>query len=180
MTLKRHFLLMLRKSLASLSEVTMSSACSGCDIAFICASKLMQYWSHILEESVTLKHGFLCEKDASKQRFLLSQFDALMFGDIMDLQNDRAVEVRTHEVTSVPGCTLFTAGFSCKSRSPLNNKRASFKNCLQHGDNEAETTQTWQHTYAYIVAKKPPIIILENVTTLLEKDGGKGERSDGR
>ena len=178
MKLRRQLLFRLRAMLKELGTVVMSSACSGCDIAFICCSKLFSYWKATLDVAVDLKHGFVCEKDPSKQKFLQDQHEAALFEDVMDLVKARAVDKKSGQVVWIPSCTIFTAGFSCKSRSSLNNKRSNFKSCLQLGMSEAETSQTWEYTFGYIKEQRPPIAILENVTNLMEKDSAKGEKSD--
>ena len=175
---KREFLLALRQSLLSLGEVVVSSACSGCDIVYIACCQLATYWSSKLDIPVTMRHGFVCERDSAKQKFLQSQFQAQLFSDVTDLVKPRAHELVSNTTVCIPSCTLFTAGFSCKSRSPLNNKRSSFKHCLQENNSEAETTHTFEYTYGYIKEHSPPIVVLENVTSLLEKEPGRVDKSD--
>ena len=159
------------KALPALNEQKMSSACSGCDIAYICASELLAYWSKELCVPCKLEHGFACEHSREKQLFLKTQYALQdLFHDVSDLQKLRATDVLTGRQSYVSTCAIFTAGFSCKSRTPLSSKSAANRNCLQNHQADAETSYTFDHILAYIQKHAPQICILENVPALLQKD----------
>ena len=64
------------------------------------------------------------------------------------------------------------AGFSCKSRSPLNNKAKANKGCVQA--QEGETGNAIAFTLLYISTRRPRLVILENVTGLDQADDKAG------
>ena len=75
----------------------------------------------------------------------------------------------TGDEAYIPWSSVFTAGFSCKSRSSASSKAASHVNCLQNQDTSAETSFTFESIYSYISKVLPLVVLLENVVGLLQK-----------
>lgn len=150
--------------------ISVGSACSGSDISFVVFEVLLHYLNETFETKHTLGHTFICERDDQKRQFLETQFRPEMsFQDVASIAQSAAWDCMSASERFVPWVYLFTAGFSCKSRSSLNKKRASHTNCLQRQDPEAETSSTFEAIYQYIARVRPECLILENVAGLLEK-----------
>ena len=159
------------KALAVLHGQQMSSACSGCDIAFLCAEELLCYWAGELGEECRLQHGFACEHSKEKQLFLRTQFGlGALFHDVSELQKLRAQDILSGKQTFISTPVLFSAGFSCKSRTPLSSKSSANRNCVQNHQQDTETSYTFDNILAFIVQHRPRLCILENVPALLQKD----------
>ena len=158
-------------ALPCLHQMKVSSACSGCDIAFLCAEKLCSYWSVQLGEPCSLVHGFACEHLPEKQEFLKSQFALQeLYDDVSDLSKVRATDLLSGRMCFLSSCFIFSAGFSCRSRTPLSSKSSQNRNCLQNHQQDAETSYTFDFILEYIQKQRPVLAILENVPALLQKD----------
>ena len=167
------------KALSSLNGERMSSACSGCDIAFLSAEEMLSFWSTELGEPCSLTHGFACEHAKEKQQFLQTQFSLeSLFHDVSELGKARGHDLITGQGVFVKGCYLFTAGFSCKSRTPLSSRSSANRNCLQNHQSDAETSYTFDHIMSYITRHTPTICILENVPALLQKDSNSASDAE--
>ena len=87
-----------------------------------------------------------------------------------DLGGPRAFDVKSGTSALVAGLDFFSAGFSCKSRSRLSSKSSSLVGCCQTG--EGETGSTWNSVRDYINRALPAMIMLENVTDLVQHKEG--------
>ena len=171
LALKHRLRLAFSKAIERLDKQKMSSACSGCDIAYICATLMVKFWADQIGEPCAILHGFACEHQKEKQLFLQTQFQlGELFNDVADLGKVRATNIMTGRAAFVGGCFLFTAGFSCRSRTPLSCKSSANRNCLQNHQSDAETSYTFDHILSYIQRHSPTICILENVPALLQRD----------
>ena len=81
-----------------------------------------------------------------------------------DLSQDAAVDDRTQRLCAVPAVDIFIAGFVCKSVSMQNARRGEAKDCIREAS--GLTGVTFQGIVEYVKAKRPPVVILENVRGL--------------
>ena len=158
-------------STASGSEdVSIGSACSGSEIAYICMEVILNCICNILGLTAGIRHAFACESNPGKRAFIQAQFQPVhVFGDVAELTQRTAMCFVKNAPVQVPWCFFFLAGFSCKSRSSVSSKSAANVNCIQRQDMDTETSYTWEHTFAYIAKALPVIILLENITALQQK-----------
>jgi DNA (cytosine-5)-methyltransferase 1 len=112
-----------------------------------------------------------------KRQFIMANYDVpFVFVDACDLRHAAAFEARTQQQQLVSPCDILIAGFSCKTVSSLNSARSS--SCCTTG--EGSTGITWTAVKELVGARPPAVIILENVTGLLnEGSGGNGRICDG-
>ena len=80
------------------------------------------------------------------------------------LSQDAAVDDRTQRLCTVPAVDIFIAGFVCKSVSMQNARRGEAKDCIREAS--GLTGVTFQGIVEYVKAKRPPVVILENVRGL--------------
>ena len=149
--------------------ISVGSACSGTDIAMVVLSALLAIFASSMGGlEVQVNHTCACEKDEAKRRFLMANFNPLyLFSNVSDLSSRAATNVINGARVYIPYVSLFTAGFSCKSRSSLNCNSPRNVNCVQRGDMSEETTFTFMHIYYYVRRVRPRIVILENVKQIL-------------
>ena len=150
------------------------TACTGSDILNQVLRHVMKVFTTCFahDEKVEYVHEcrFGAENDAQKQKFLIRhQLLKTLFGNASELALDVAENVVDKVAVPVPWCFLFAAGFSCKSRSPINRRSSTHKHCVQCGDDE--TGETFSFCASYITRCKPTIVILENVQQLAEEPG---------
>lgn len=110
--------------------------------------------------------AFSVEKEKAKQQFIIRNHPLAqsVFSDTRELEQHHAVNLRTGQHVPVPQCDFFCAGFSCKSRSSLNNNAAAMLHCVQQSS--GETGQTFKDCLAYIKGALPRVLLLENVAAL--------------
>ena len=80
------------------------------------------------------------------------------------MSQDAAVDDRTQRLCAVPAVDIFIAGFVCKSVSMQNARRGEAKDCIREAS--GLTGVTFQGIVEYVKAKRPPVVILENVRGL--------------
>ena len=157
-----------RLKVLSASRITIGTACSGSDMILKVADALVRHWKALFGLSLDVKSEFACERDAKKQAFLKSQFQAdCIFQDVSELSGARARDVVSGQARRVPAVDVFASGFSCVSRSKLNNHRKRNLNCVQ--TKQGETGTTLSGTVGYISTYAPAIVILENVVDLMQE-----------
>ena len=150
--------------------VAVASGCSGTDIGMICAQLVVDHICRKLDIHMGVTHVFSCENDDEKRRFLQSQFHLhRLFADVQNLGRREAFDFISGKMACPPPCTLFMAGFSCKSRSSLSKHAKTNLGCLQNRDASTETSSTFQGVFAYISKTLPATILLENVPGLAQK-----------
>ena len=149
-------------------KLTVGSARSGTDIAYKVLEHLVGFVGPWMERPPQLRHIFGCERDAAKQLLLRQQYDLVHLFSCVSLLAQRTAHCEIQgKLVFVPECSVFSAGFSCKSRTPCSSKSAANRNCIQR--QETEPAFTFQHIYAYIVSVSPHLFLLENVKNILEK-----------
>ena len=165
-SLQRHVVARLL-SLAD-SVITIGTACSGSDMLLNVTDALLEYWKSEFGVALRVQAEFACEREAKKQAFLIEQFGApCIFQDVSELSGARATDVVSGQARRVPAVTLFASGFSCVSRSKLNNNRKKNVHCVQ--SQQGETRATYAGTVGYIRTYSPQILILENVVDLMQE-----------
>ncbi len=83
------------------------------------------------------------------------------------LASTRCFDILSKTERIVPFVEVFVSGFSCTSKSPMNNKRQENKACIQKRQATA-TTDTFFGIFEYIKCFLPLLVILENVVQLME------------
>ena len=135
-------------------KLTVGSARSGTDIAYKVLEHLVGFVGPWMERPPQLRHIFGCERAAAKQLFLRQQYDLVHLLSCVSLLAQRTAHCEIQgKLVFVPECSVFSAGFSCKSRTPCSSKSAANRNCTQR--QETEPAFTFQHIYAYIVNVSP-------------------------
>ena len=157
----------LAQSLPSQS-LSVGSACSGTDISTKVLETILMFWRRNFRIGMELVSQFVCEKDPNKQRFLLQNHSPqILVADSAHLGQGSVYNLITRATVVLPYTMLFTAGFTCVSRSPLSCHRKDNKGCVERG---AEATgESFAQIFAYVQASRPSIVILENVVQLMEK-----------
>ena len=85
-----------------------ASGCSGSDIAFICLEIYLHFISKLLALPMRAVHTFCCDKDASKQKFLKTNFKPMrFFGDVADLGRRMATDILTGEELRAMVCSVY-------------------------------------------------------------------------
>ena len=104
---------------------------------------------------------FSCEYDKFAQKTYQSWYGETPHGDIRDL-----------DVTEFPDHDVLAAGFPCQ---PFSIAGVSKKNSLgrKHGFLDKTQGTLFFHLATIIDAKRPPVILLENVKNLMSHDKGK-------
>lgn len=126
-----------------------------------------------------ITHRFVVEKVSTKRLFLENHFDPqLSFCDVQDITQHSAIDMRSSSRVVIPQVDIFWAGFSCKSRSRANPKAASFVNCLQKHDGEAETSTTYDAVMTHLKNMRPSLVLLENVIGLMQAAPGQLSDAD--
>ena len=81
------------------------------------------------------------------------------------MSRDTAEDDRSGKDQIVPEVDIFIAGFVCKSVSMQNKRRGKAKNCIRKSS--GLTGITFKGIVEYVNAKKPAVVILENVKGLM-------------
>ena len=117
---------LVRNGLLKFERKTWGSACSGTDVFGKALVALLQHWG----DECTFKQLYAAERDTAKQEFIKLQHEpGALFADVADLARNMALCKMKRVEVVVPSAELFTAGFSCTSRSSMNSQRAKFANC---------------------------------------------------
>ena len=149
--------------------IVVASACSGSYIVLKILDMLFgtfkYYWGYKFEWA----HAFACEDDGGKQQFLRDNHSLkVLVDDVEDLKPPTVVDSLSGDTVALPHSTLFVAGFVCVSRAAVSSQRAQNKGCVARG--EEKTGVSFANCFQYVKERKPSIVILENVTSLMEKD----------
>lgn len=153
------------------------SLCSGCDIAFFAAATLV---ASVKKQAGHACNVYSCECDPGKQRFLKKFVHAhpwgkidpgCIFQDIHCVGGQRAT-CYMHEgkdcafPTGAGQPVLLSAGFSCRTLSPLSQNRGhEARHALR--DKKGSSGTTFDGLCAHLEAHAIPLVILENVPQLL-------------
>eukprot|EP00959_Pyramimonas_sp_CCMP1952_P144577 3025972-Pyramimonas_sp.AAC.1 len=99
--------------------------------------------------------------------FILNEFSPeRAFTDVDHLSSRLADDVISKSKVRVPRVDVFVAGFSCTSRTPCSSRASSNRNCVQHQDDNAETSFTFTRCFRYISKATPSWVVLECVKEL--------------
>jgi site-specific DNA-cytosine methylase len=96
-----------------------------------------------------------------------------LFGEAAQLAETRCFDLRSRQHVFVPQVDCCLAGFICKSRAKNNIHRAQNKGCVAAGT--SDTGESFTFVTKYLVAKRPKLVVLENVEGLAEGDKGSDE-----
>ena len=104
---------------------------------------------------------FSCEKDAHCQKTYREWFGEVPFGDITEIAP-----------ATIPDHDLLAAGFPCQ---PFSIAGVSKKKSLgrEHGFKDKTQGTLFFHVASVIEAKRPPVVLLENVKNLKSHDKGQ-------
>ena len=112
-------------------------------------------------EAIGGRSVFSCEWDAQAQRTYQEWFDEVPAGDIRKIAS-----------CDIPDHDVLTAGFPCQPFSIAGvSKKASLGK--EHGFKDVAQGTLFFHLAELIKAKRPPVLLLENVKNLLSHDGGR-------
>jgi site-specific DNA-cytosine methylase len=173
-TFLANFMLMLA-AYAPNNVISVGSGCSGTDIGFLAANAVIDFLNHKLGTRVRLEHSFVFELDADKLKHLLDQFEPrYAFRDVSSMKQRKCLDVISNTMVLLPWVFLFFAGFSCTSRTGLSSQASGNLDCVQNGDEETATGHTFACLFAYITRSRPALVILENLSSLLQKATADG------
>ena len=163
--------LFLRDSLRSWAQrgpMRIGTAFTGCDIVCKVLSILFAEFRMQLDVPCNFVMAFGCESVPSKRQWLMQQFPDLpiLFDDVEALGAVAAINTLTKKQEIVPHVDLFTAGFTCTSRSPSNKSASHNKGCIKQGSDKSG--EAFHKLKVYIMNKRPPCVLLENITPLCQ------------
>ena len=155
---------------------TYCTACSCSEVSHI----VLQHFEKALA-SVSVSHSFKqvfgCEIDKSLHTWQMETVrdpDCCLFGDMKELQHDRAYCYRHKGRCVVKSAEGIIAGLSCKDFSRMNPKRYQREagTVLHSTSSEGKSADTWSSFLRYLDKHGPVWIIIENSDMLLEDDVG--------
>lgn len=152
---------------------TIGTMCTGSGIEFKVYRCFQIYWEEIFEIKTTFLHQFGAEINKAKQKFIIQEHPDLpvLFEEADQCSKVSASNVITGQDVCIPSVRKLTAGFSCASKSPLNNKRKAFTDCVQKG--AGSTGMTFSAVGKTIESINPEEVILENLKQMANKDDGQ-------
>lgn len=111
--------------------LSVSTACSGTDIAVLCLRSLCSFWHEYYGCEVSPPHLVLSvEQDPAKREFIKAQHaPGCLVEDVNSLCNVKVLNHMNGQLTFVPFGRLFLAGFSCTSRTRMSTQSARNKGC---------------------------------------------------
>ena len=150
--------------------ISFGSLFAGSDGLSRLMPKIASKLSSIAGFEITCGVSYQAENDPLKQKWLMEQFPEVrhLFSDVASLSQPKALCLKTGVYVRVPYVQGIIAGFSCKSVSKNNRNSHLNIGCVKAGTQE--TGETFQYTKDTIVAKKPIVVLLENVTELASGD----------
>lgn len=160
------------RAAASRDVLTFATVFSGTDIVTRIISRLYKRFHQFVPgDRVSWVALYQCELDPDKRVWLGEQFPEceMLFVDAAHLSKPKAFNTKSQTHESVPQAEILIAGFVCKSRARCNSARSANKGCVAGGT--GETGMTFGFIMDLIHAKKPALVILENVTGLEEATG---------
>ena len=93
-----------------------------------------------------------------------------VFCDITHMGGQLAKCVTHGSECYVPSVDVLLVGTSCKDLSKANPNKAKQKNVLSQASSRGGSAQTFRGLLAYLDAQRPPLIVFENVDSLLEAE----------
>lgn len=161
------------------------TACSGSDMLMVVLATMQDYAKQELDLDLVVEQSFACEILPEKQAFLQSVHKKLgvLFEDAAGLSRPKLANLVTGREEVVPWSYCFAAGFSCVTHA-RNNMRAksgskhgaSTKGCVEKS--EGKTGESYSHIRGYIQNVRPPLVLLENVPSLLEENDKSSDLCD--
>ena len=153
------------------------SLCSGCDIAFFSTAVVVDH----AVKGARVENLFSCEADLMKQGFLHSHVHtqpvaacveggSCVFKNITHMGKEKS-SCSAHKAqcaipTGVDGPVILSAGFSCKTLSPLSvMSKSEVPDAIKN--RTGSTGTTLQGVADYCESHRVPLLILENVVEIL-------------
>lgn len=168
-----------RRGLAKLDPSTDISSMFSCTgIFFKVLQQLQSFWKMEYDLPVGHKITFMCESDQDRADFLIKEFSPdAMICDANTVTNYRVKDTHTGKMVCLNHGRILDGGFSCTSKSSLNNNRTDHRRCLSDPKSTAATALTWKDLSSVIKEGKYECVFLENVVELM---GGAAEDSDAK
>ena len=159
---------------AGQKRLLVGTSFSGCEILSKVLSELSHQWTQMLDSTLEFCVLWACEESDSKRNFIRDQFPHIpaLFEKMEKLSEVKAFDHVTKKFIIVAWVHIFAAGFTCTSRSRQNSASAGNKGCVRNA--ESATGVAYELVRLFIARKRPPLVLLENVTPLLED----GDMSD--
>jgi site-specific DNA-cytosine methylase len=150
-----------------------STACSGSDIVMKFYESFHTYCLGNFGNTFDATQAFACEKDQSKQAFLMSTFPSTrsLFNTIAELSQPSAMNVVTQTRIVIPWSWINITGIPCTSRTRLNCHSKANKGCVERGD--GATGSAFSEYIRYLKKITVPVVLLENVPALLDSNGSE-------
>lgn len=153
--------------LAAYGDNSFGTLSSGTDIISIVIRELVGFWFDQYGIDLQVRQAFACESHKDKLAFLDQYVEAgaCLFADNTHMSGMAACCKRHQQPECViPHVRIGFAGFSCQSRSALNNSRSLNAGCVQQGT--GKTGESWMHVREFIAAHHPDAFLSENVPAL--------------
>jgi site-specific DNA-cytosine methylase len=166
--------------ISKLGPISYGSGYSGSEIMWHVLQTLATIWSDLFAVTIEFQLVFTCEEHTGTQDYIRRQHPScpLLFRKFEDLSQSRAFDMISGSLQIIPYVALFSAGFPCVTRSPLNNKArkdGTQQNCVQQ--NVGKTGNGWVAVEKFLRRACPKVVLLENVSQLMRKGPGD-EMSD--
>ncbi len=105
----------LKANLTSLMDsgpaLRIGTACSGTDVVILVVQSLLKVICQSFVEELTFQHVFSCERDPTIQQFILQNHNPkYLFGDVMHMGRDVALDLKTSRPTEIPSVDGIVVG----------------------------------------------------------------------
>lgn len=142
--------------------LSFASGCSGTDVFVYAVETLKVFYKEKYGLDFNFSHLFSAENVEFKQQFLSQHFAApLIFQDVGNVADECAYDVLSSASKPVPRAHVWVIGFECDSFSSLSRKASANRGCVSRAEGRSGTTA--QYALAYARARRPAVIIMENV-----------------
>lgn len=151
--------------------------CSGTDVCVEVLASAVQAGG-----GIGISHMFSCEISPPKQQWILTMSQPgppkYLFENVLDFAasqgrgNVGAFCMRSQRRHSAPATDIVYMGFSCKDVSRLNVNRIASGGCIR--DRSLRTGSTLDGGMCYVVARRPRLVLLENVASLDDASKSSG------
>ena len=159
----------LRKCVKVKQKWQLGTICSGTDIVVLVLDYLSQLWLKKFGVALIIEHVFSCEIDPVKRQFIESCFKSrFMFCDALTLTEGPQLDCHSGLHVVAPQVDVLVAGFECDNFSSCSTEKATSHGCIAGAF--GKSGRTCKGVMMYIEAKKPLLVILENVQGI---DAGK-------
>ena len=157
-------------------KISIGTLCSGSEMYLTSLPELEGAIRSASGLGISFRHAWSCEFVRWKREWIWRNFaPPRIFVDAADLcHEDGAFDDVSGRKQPVETVAVIIAGFSCKDASRLNPHHKRRKACIKSGT--GTTGSTFRFLIDVVKKQEPLLVIMENVTSLL--DAGEGERSN--